>query len=191
MAALTFTWWGAELPLLDHAYNSTALNERAVEVPVAASWLEAGGRTLEVGNVLGHYGVGPARRVVDRYEVALGVENVDVFDVAGEYDQIVSVSTLEHVRWDEPLERVAGESAAAVLHLVGLLAAGGRMLVTVPTGWNEPLDEWLLDGPEGCVRACTLVREGNGWVQTSKPVARPYGATQPWAEAVWIGEWCA
>jgi SAM-dependent methyltransferase len=179
------------LPLFDHPYNTTALNERAVEVPIAQQWLSDSGRTLEVGNVLGHYGIGPARRIVDRYEVADGVENVDVFDLTGEFDQIVSISTVEHVRWDEPTDREPGESAAAVQHLAGLLAPGGRMLVTAPTGWNAPLDGWLRSGQSGAARLCTVARRDGVWAQTPNPVVLPYGVQDAWAAAVWIGEWRA
>lgn len=195
MAAVmsTFEWDGETLGYADHAYNTTRLNERAVELPIVEWWLRGtdGLRTLEVGNVLGHYGIGPARTVVDRYEQAGDVLNVDVFDVTGEWDRIVSVSTLEHVRWDEPGGRVAGGGAEAVEHLLGLLSPGGRMLVTVPTGWNGPLDEWLLRPSVAPSNARTLERVGDGWVMTSEPVIRPYGVSQPWAEAVWIVEWVA
>lgn len=182
-------WWGERLPLADFAYNTTLLNERAVELPVVWSWLRHGLRTLELGNVLGHYPGAPERTVVDRYETADGVDNRDVFDISGRWEQIVAISTVEHVRWDEGSEREAGGSQAAVEHLASLLEPGGRMLVTVPTGHNPPLDEWLLAGA-GATRACTLVRTGSGkWVQTVEPVALPYGTVTKWAESVWIGEW--
>ena len=47
------------LQLFDHPYNTTILNERAVEIPVVMAWLYRGdplGDVLEVGNVLQHYG---------------------------------------------------------------------------------------------------------------------------------------
>src|SRR6476469_7061547 len=55
-----FTFQGAAYPYLIHPHNFTWENERAVEVPIA--WRAVmlarvrGGRVLEVGNVLGHYG---------------------------------------------------------------------------------------------------------------------------------------
>lgn len=183
-----FEWWGVNLRYADYPYNTTRLNERAVELPIADHWLEGRDRVLEVGNVLSHYGVQVPRLIVDRWEQGDGVSNVDVFDVAGEFDEIVAISTVEHVRWDEE-PRTPGGSVAAIEHLVGLLAPGGRMLVTVPTGWNAPLDDWLLAGDTGCSRARSMIRAGNGWVQSPEVVVRPYGVGQPWAESVWIGEW--
>lgn len=183
------TWWGERLPLADYAYNTTLLNERAVELPVVWAWMRPELRTLELGNVLGHYPGAPERTVVDRYEVAPGVQNIDVFDLTGTYEQIVAISTVEHIRWDEPGQREPGGSQVAVEHLLSLLARGGRLLVTVPTGHNAPLDEWLMDGA-GTTRCCTLVRTGSGqWVQTASPVTLPYGTVTKWAESVWIGEW--
>ena len=189
---MTFTYHGIELPYADFEYNTTRLNERAVELPVAWSWVDNSGlRTLEVGNVLAHYPWPPVRDVVDRWEVADGVDNKDVFDIEGEWDQIVSISTLEHVRWDEGAGREPGGSQAAVEHLRGLLSPGGRMLVTIPTGHNAPLDMWLAFGETGAERCCTLVRDGDGWVQTDEVQIMPYGLPPGWAGSVWIGEWIA
>lgn len=183
-----FTYHGKPLDLFCHMYNCTWLNERGAELAVVRNWLGRGSM-LEVGNVLSHYDIAPPHRIVDRYEHGPGVENVDVFDVTGSFDQIVAISTLEHVRWDED-PREDGGSQAALEHLRSLLAPGGRMLVTIPTGHNPPLDEWLLAGT-GADRACTLVRDMTSWRQTDEVEIRPYGLTQHWAEAVWIGEFTA
>lgn len=185
-----FSWSGFSFEYADYAYNTTRLNERAVELPIARQFLAGQvGRLLEVGNVLSHYYPElPQRAVVDRYEEAKGVSNIDVFGIDRTWDRIVSISTVEHVRWDEE-PRVPGGSVDAVKHLRSLLAPAGRMLLTVPMGWNGPLDEWLLDGDTGAVRASTMVRDGDGWVQSATPERRPYGVSQPWAESVWIGEW--
>lgn len=184
-----FTYFGKELELFDHPYNSTVLNERAVEVPIAVDFLagEDLGAGLELGNVLGHYGL-RGHRVVDRYERAAGVDNVDVFDLEGAYPWLVTISTVEHVRKDERPRNALG-SAAAILYLLGLLAPGGRMLLTAPLGHHRELDRVLLDGKLEPERAATLVRDGDGWVQTPELVWKPYGATTRWAESVFVGEW--
>jgi len=181
---VTFDYWGQPLEVVNHLYNCTWLNERGVELAVWQHW-RRDLPTLEVGNVLSHYEPFP-HDVIDRYEVGVGVSNIDVFDVAGRWPQVVSISTLEHVRWDEE-PRVDGGSARALEHLRSC-AAGGRMLVTVPTGWNGPLDEWLTAGQTGASRAATFVRDGESWRQTDEVEIRPYGLSQPWAESVWIGE---
>ena len=57
---------------------------------------------LEVGNVLSHY-QRVCHDIVDKYEAREGVINEDVvsFDPGRRYALIVSISTLEHVGWDE------------------------------------------------------------------------------------------
>lgn len=191
---MTFTYRGVPLDEYAHMYNSTHLNERGVELAIYQAWASPWAhRRLEVGNVLAHYPelAGPgARTVVDRHEHAPGVINRDVFDIGGRWDEIVTISTLEHVRWDED-PRTPGKSAEALEHLVGLLAPGGRMLVTIPTGWNEDLDAYLVNDVARCGRldaATTIVRTGAGWAETIGLEFRPYAVTQPWAEAVWVGE---
>src|SRR5574338_1440448 len=98
---VTFTYHGARLDYFDHPYNDTIRNERAVEVAVAMHWRQ-GRRAdgLEVGNVLGHYGL-HGHRVADLHEEAPGVENVDVLAVTGSYPWVVALSTVEHVGRDE------------------------------------------------------------------------------------------
>ncbi len=102
----SFALDGEVYPYLYHRRHPTWLNERTVEVPIARRMVERhrGTRILEVGNVLGLYG--PREHlVVDKYERAPGVLNVDALDFRDErgYDLIVSVSTIEHIGWDSTL----------------------------------------------------------------------------------------
>jgi SAM-dependent methyltransferase len=145
----TFVYRGGSHEYLVHRHHYTWLNERAVEVPIARAAVAAAaadGRVLEVGNVLGHYG-SVGHLVVDRYEQAPGVINADVLDFEDEagFDLIVSVSTLEHVGWDER-PRDAGAAERAFTHLKGLLTPGGRLVVTLPVGYNVHLDEAIRTG---------------------------------------------
>lgn len=181
---MTFTYWGDELDYFDHLHNTTRLNERAVEVPIASRFVGPGDG-LEVGNVLSNYRP-ITHRVVDRYDPA--VENLDVFDITGRYDWIVAISTIEHVRWDEDPKHPDG-AGDALRHLIGLLKPQGRMLVTVPFGWQPFLDSEILDGKFDLTRECSLVRDGDGWVQTEQVEHRRYAATTAWAESVWVAEW--
>lgn len=183
----TFFYHGVELALFSEPYNNAGLNERAVEIPVIRHCLKRYGSILELGNVLGHYKDAPERVVIDPWEEAEGVINQDVFAIAGPWDQIVSISAVEHVRWDEE-PREDGGSIEAIEHLRSLLNPGGQLTVTFPTGYNPPLDEWAASGATGATRACTLVRDMDGWRQTPEIEIRPYALMQPWAEAVWIGE---
>jgi hypothetical protein len=168
----TFVVDGTALPYFRHGYHYTWLNERAVEIPLAEAALDAAGtsaRVLEVGNVLGHYRP-VTHTVVDKYERSPGVRNVDVVDIgadlAGPYDLILAVSTLEHVGLDEAVQDPE-KPARAIAHLTSLLAPGGRLWCTFPVGYNPALDERLRDGRLGFDRLTALRRTGraNRWEQ--------------------------
>lgn len=165
----TFDVDGEALRYVHHPYNNTWLNERAVEVSLARRLVERRGAAglLEVGNVLGHYGA-VEHRVVDKYEAAAGVENVDVLDLVDgtSYATVVSVSTLEHVGLDE-VEQDPTKPDRAIATLKSLLAPGGLLWVTVPVGYNTALDESLREGRHGFTRLTALRREArrNAWSQ--------------------------
>lgn len=173
------------LILFDHPYNETIRNERAIELPLAFDLIHDAGRVLEVGNVLGNY----ERRTwvcVDKYEHAEGVRNRDVLDITGQWDRIVSVSTIEHVGWDET-PRDPAKAVRAMSHLRSLLAPGGQMLVTVPTGWNSYLDDWL---PRLGGRQTFYAKSDRGWSEAPFEVL-PYDHDTPSATGLWVGEWHA
>jgi hypothetical protein len=185
-----FAWDGHELNYLDHEYNTTILNERAVEVPIAEAWHfdneEMDPDILEVGNVLQHYGWG-GHRVVDLYEEDDGVENIDVRDIQGAYDRIYAISTLEHIDQETP----SGAPVATALHLVGLLKPGGMMLVTVPFGQQPYLDVSILQGDLCADREWTMLRNDETGAWTEHPGQRVWchARENGWARAVWVAEW--
>lgn len=109
-----------------------------------------------------------------------------MFDIAGTYDWIVSISTMEHVGHDEE-PKDPGAAARAIHHLRSLLASGGEMLVTVPGGYNPALDRAL--PTIGADYACTYRRNDAEWELTDDLCFLPYGVSTPWAESVWVGRW--
>lgn len=185
----TFEWRRLRLPYLDDPYNTTLLNERAVEVPIAREWMQGNraGGLVEVGNVLGHYGT-TGHRVIDRYEEADGVEALDVFDLTGPLHAVLAISTLEHVRWDPPEERDPTGAIRAVEHLRDLLEPGGSMLVTVPLGQNPYLDGAILSGGLDADEEACMLHGPDGWTFT---LERRWGPLRErsWPSVVWVGEW--
>ncbi|MEL7061846.1 MAG: hypothetical protein AAGN46_17605, partial [Acidobacteriota bacterium] len=118
----TFEVDGRRLPYLIHPFVLD--NERAVELALALDEIRRrpGDRLLEVGHVLAPF-TAVERTVVDKYEKAPGVRNVDVLDLdpaVERYDLIVSLSTLEHVGHDEAEARSA-KALDALRHLESLL----------------------------------------------------------------------
>jgi SAM-dependent methyltransferase len=164
----TFTVDGEDYTYFHHVHRWTWLTERAVEIPIALRSLEASGeRVLEVGNVLSHY-VDVGHRVVDKYEQGPGVVARDVLEIEpdGDYDLILSISTIEHVGWDE-LPRDRAKALAAVDHLRGLLAPQGRLLLTLPVAYHPGLDDALRSGSLTPDRIVALRRDekANRWRQ--------------------------
>jgi SAM-dependent methyltransferase len=173
--------------------TGTWRSERAVELPVAIAAAQEADpdRTLEVGNVLRRY-TDLQHAVIDRYEAAPGVQNADAetFD-GGPYDLIVSVSTIEHIGFDE-LPRDPGKVFRAVENLRGRLAPGGRMLATVPLGYNRDLDDALTGGALSAEVSYLMRRsKPQSWQQDSREEARRLSYGWPWggANAVAVATW--
>lgn len=146
--ASSFTFRGKPYRYFRHRYNATWRNERAVEIPIARSFL-AGvppENVLEIGDVMSHYGP-VAHQVVDKYEKGEGITNADVCDFKSDrkYDLILSISTLEHVGWDEE-PKDESKVLRAFENLRSLLAPEGRLVVTIPLGYNPSLDRIIEDG---------------------------------------------
>ena len=139
-------------------YNRIRFNnptERAVEIPIAFNFLAALNKpasVLEVGNVLSHYenhlserlGI-TSRRIVDKFEVEVGVDNEDLMDLPSDqkYDAIVSLSTVEHIGQKGDPSGGYGEQEEnrdlegplkAIAKIYDLLAPDGKALITVPFG---------------------------------------------------------
>ena len=158
----SFQLAGEQYAYLVHPYKRTWLTERAVEVPVVQAIVDRHPRerVLEVGNVLSHYRA-QTHLVVDKYEQAPGVVNRDVLDLAdlGPFDLVVAISTVEHVGWDES-PRDPGKALEAIAALQALLAPGGRLVLTVPAGYNQALDRSLSAGAIDFTHAAGLRRDG-------------------------------
>ena len=141
----SFTFRGQSYRYFWHRYNATWRNERAIEIPIAQSFLAgvSPDKVLEIGNVLSHYGP-VSHEVVDKYEQTQGVRNEDVCDFRSnkKYELILSLSTLEHVGWDEQ-PRDETKVLRAFENLQSLLAPGGRLVVTIPVGYNPALDRMI------------------------------------------------
>jgi hypothetical protein len=188
----TFVFQGREYRYFHHPYNVTWTNERAVEVPIIRRAIEEAGATrlLEIGNVLGHY-FRLGHDVVDKYESGAGILNRDIVDFRPQapYDLIVSISTLEHVGWDED-DRDAGKIPRAVEHIRTLLAPGGRAIITLPLGYNPYLDELVSAGALDFDRAYFLLRVAEReWREVDRAdLGRPaYGSPFPGANGLVIG----
>ncbi len=163
-----FDFDGRSLPYCYDAFNHAWGTERTVEVPIALDLLSRADpqRTLEVGNVLSHYA--PVRHaVLDKFETGPGVLNEDVVEhaPARRLDLVVSVSTFEHIGWDEvPRERE--KLPKALRRIRSWLTDRGEAWITVPVGYNRWLDALIGRGELGAERSLFLRRLSfdNRWV---------------------------
>lgn len=178
----TFIFNGHSYPYLYHFCNRTWKNERGVEIPIFREILlrHQTARVLEVGNVLSHYF--PIQHdVVDKYEVAPAVINQDIVEFAPtkRYDLILSISTLEHVGWDEE-PREPEKMLRAIEHLRNrCLAPGGQIVASLPIGYNRFFDGLLREGksPFTSQQFLKRISHRNYWVESNWEQCRdvPYG----------------
>ncbi len=153
-------------------YNQTWMNERCIEVPLAMDYVKPGSKVLEVGRVLDHYYSFP-HDCVDKFEK--GAQNIDVVDIRTDvrYDAILTISTLEHVGWDE--DRNPEKIHQAIDVLKRHLKPGGKLVATLPSGYNQNLDADLAKGRKLFDEQYYFRQTGFGnWVQTPAFVPRPY-----------------
>jgi len=130
----------------------THRNCRAVELPLGIDFIGfyLNKNVLEIGNVLGNYtNLLPFDyTVVDKYEKAIGVINVDIIDFfpIEKFDAIVSISTIEHFGIDEE-DKEPQKVIKAIKHIQkNLLSPSGSFFATAPVGHNKVLDEWIESG---------------------------------------------
>ncbi|TFF88341.1 MAG: hypothetical protein EU549_03210 [Promethearchaeota archaeon] len=140
-----FIFKGEKYRYFHHLYNMTWENERAVELPIIKSILTRykGRNILELGNVLSHY-FNINHDIIDKYENRPGIINKDIisFDTNKKYDLIISISTLEHIGYDE-YPRDPSKIAKTIKKLRDLKKENGEIVITFPTGYNPYLDSFI------------------------------------------------
>ncbi len=187
----TFTFDGEVYRYLAHPYNATWRCERAVEIPLARRFLSGTtGVGLELGNVMRHYGP-ISHAVIDKYEGAPHVIAKDIVDYEPDhgFDYILSVSTLEHVGWDES-PRDPDKACLALSRLRALLTPGGRLFVTCPSGYNPGLDTLIFESSDRPTREGFLRRElhRNSFWQIDKEEARVLSLPRRECFVLWVAE---
>ena len=174
-------------------YNSTWSNERAVEIPLIWDIVQShrGKRVLEVGNVLSHY-FPIVHDVLDKYERSAGVLNEDVVDFCPDqkYDLIVSISTLEHVGWDE--EPVEPEKVIkAIEQLRTKMNKNATFVFTVPLAYHTTLDKHIRQKTLNLSRMVFMKRttRDNQWVEATLAEVQnlKFNDPYPYASSIMIG----
>lgn len=166
----TFSFYNKELYYFYHPYNHSWVNERTIEVPLVMDTVKSvpNESILEVGNVLRHYFPNMTHDVIDKGEKFPGVINADVahFVSKKKYDLIVSISTMEHVGFEED-DKDPTKIPKSIEHLKKYLNPGGKMLITVPLKYNPHLDHYLAQGTLSNKVFFFRRKLFNSWVQSS------------------------
>lgn len=190
----TFTFGNTEYNYFYHAYNTTWANERCVEIPIIKKIMEKYTEDiLEVGNVISHYY--PVNwDILDKFEKGKRVINEDIttFAPLKKYALIVSISTLEHVGYDDDsFEKSSDKIMKAFDNLRNnCLDNTGKMIITVPIGYNPEMDKLLSANQFKFNEQKFLKRiSRKKWKEVSKEEAMQcnYGKPFSYANAVMIG----
>lgn len=172
----TFTFRDREYRYFFHSYNLSWMNERAVELPIMRSEMNGFDHkaVLEIGNVLSHYSP-VMHETLDKYEKAAGVINEDAvdFDPGRRYDLIICISTFEHIGQDEQSESCE-KAVDAIDNSIGLLAPGGKLVASVPIGYNRAIDDLVLQNTERFtwISFMRRISGNNQWEETDRDSAR-------------------
>ncbi|MBI2948963.1 MAG: hypothetical protein HYY23_15085 [Verrucomicrobia bacterium] len=198
LAKKSLPFQSAELDYFYHRYNMTWACERCLEVPVGRFYLEQfrERRILEVGNVLSHYF--PVRHdVLDKFERGKGIINLDIVDFAPDkpYDLVLSISTFEHIGFDDEASTTSDQKIRAALFACrNILAAEGKLVITVPIGYNPHLDRLIREQTLGASREVYFVRTAfSTWTPADRPNAlkKQYRRPFPYANALLVAEFTA
>jgi len=188
-----FTFENKKLKYFTARYNTTWSNERRVEVAIAADYLKefANKRILEVGNVMSHY-LDVKYDIVDKFEKAANVINEDIltYSPAEKYDLIISISTIEHVGWDDT-EQDPQKIINVLNKLNNLKQEGGTLVVTAPLGYNPNLDNMLKEKmlPFKEVHYLKRTSAAGTWIEFKPDFNEEfiYGRPYPCANTIFIG----
>lgn len=187
---------------LFHEYSWAT--ERVVEIPIVLKYLNNNKRVLELGNVLFQFVDKVTWDVIDKYELGKNVINEDIitWKPKEKYDLIISVSTLEHIGFNEEVGR--GESfinkndknitTDAINNLKNnCLKPNGKLIATVPLGYNKEMDKKFLSESNKLgfdnIFFMKRVSRFNIWKEIKKEeiIEPEYGYPYPCANYISIG----
>lgn len=184
----TFTFDDSKYTYETGEYNDARLNERAVEVPIAAKLATTYDRVLEVGNVLSHYGY-EVNTVVDMGDYGKGfdVEDILLFKTGELFDCAICISALVHF----PADIFAIE---IVQHIKSLLKPGSPYLFTIPYGYNASIHSAIDENEfsvDNTYRLDKVDFEKHTWKElTAKQTNRlpdlAYNGKSQWANTLYI-----
>lgn len=182
MARKTFIYNGIRLPYFYHHYHSTYGSERAIEISIGKHFLDTHDDILEIGNVMSHY-FPTSHSIVDKYEEAPGIINEDVVDIKSHHENILAISTLEHVGFDEE----GKDHTKFFKAMENIKRISNCALITLPWGYNPSVDEFVKKFKG---KMTLYYREGREWkIGTLENIKnKTYASKYPCANAIAVVE---
>lgn len=195
----TFEYKNKKYEMFYHKYNITWANERCVEIPIVYNEVYKEiinkKKVLEVGNVLYHY-YKPFWDIIDKFEKGDKVENEDIcfFKSNKKYNLIVSISTFEHIGYDDDNSFPSSKKIIMAWNNLknNFLFRNGRIIITVPIGYNPKMDKLISKNAFGFNKEIFLKKiKKNEWIEVSKKEAlkSEYGKPFPYGNCIMIGEY--
>jgi hypothetical protein len=189
---LTFSFLNIDIHYYCHWYNLTFTNERAVEIAIVHHVLEKfrGKKILEIGNVLSNY-YETSHQIIDKYEKGRNITNIDITDYNSTtlYDLIISISTLEHVGYDEyPQSKNKIHKAIKIIR--NHLSEEGLCIASIPIGYNENLSPMIANNELFDTQYFfERLTKTNKWIQTTKDKAlmKSFDDPFPFSNGLMIG----
>jgi hypothetical protein len=173
---------GERIPLYYDWRRWSWRTERCAEVALGRHVLHGRdpSRVIELGNVLPLAGFG-GHAVIDKYERGAGVVNVDILEYAPttRFDLAISISTLEHVGWDE--DPRDPDKAAAALERLAQLA--DDLLVTIPVAYHPAFEDAFVAGPFDHVELLVKTTRDARWAPRPLAERRRIRFSAPYANA--------
>lgn len=191
--AESFSFENRKLDYFYHKYRSTWANERIVEIPIFKEITSkfSSEETLEVGNVLSHYFT-VGHDILDKYEKLDDVIQEDIlsYSPGKKYGLIISISTFEHIGWDEN-PRNPSKVKDVISHIKSLLTENGKLVFSIPVNYNPELDKMIFNGEIKLEKKAYMKRidRSNHWMEADENdiLNSQYGNPYFCANALLIG----
>ena len=133
--------------------------------------------------------------VLDKFEKGRGIINEDIIDFspAKQYDLVLSISTFEHIGFDDEATGSSGQKIQTAIAACTkrLLKADGKLVITVPLGYNPDLDRMIKCGELKTTHEFYLRRlQRLNWVSSTKEEALQcqFRTPFPYANAILVAE---
>jgi hypothetical protein len=107
--------------------------------------------------------------VLDKYERSsfhrIIKQDIENWIPTKKYELIISISTIEHIGWDE-VPRKPEKALIAIENIKKMLLPDGKAVLSIPVGYNEFLDKKIHEGKIECRQTLCLKRDttDNQWM---------------------------